>query len=175
MRSFGQSGDSRRVRARAGSCDRVTFRSNHNSNSEGLTPLLGRKSKSYVSLSQGWALGSAEFKKALVQDHALAADSRAWESQGAREIRQQAWELLFHRALATLGRKESELANGPKSAPWKVAMATFLKERTQASNPWLAQRLGMQRPTYVSRLVSAARRAPQPMSELIKLRDKCIA
>ncbi len=185
MRSFGQSGDSRRVRARAGSCDRVTFRSNHNSNSEGLTPLLGLawqvaegptgKSKSYVSLSQGWALGSAEFKKALVQDHALAADSRAWESQGAREIRQQAWELLFHRALATLGRKESELANGPKSAPWKVAMATFLKERTQASNPWLAQRLGMQRPTYVSRLVSAARRAPQPMSELIKLRDKCIA
>ena len=133
------------------------------------------KSKSYVSLSQGWALGSAEFKKAMVQDHALAADSRAWESQGAREIRQQAWELLFHRALATLGRKESELANGPKSTPWKVAMATFLKERTQASNPWLAQRLGMQRPTYVSRLVSAARRAPQPMSELIKLRDKCIA
>ena len=54
-------------------------------------------------------------------------------------------------------------------------MATYLKERTQASNPWLAQRLGMQRPMYVSRLVSAARRAPQLMTELIKLRDKCIA
>ena len=133
------------------------------------------KSSAYVSLSRGWALGSAEFKKTLIKDHALAADSRAWESQGAREIRQQAWETLFRRALATLGRKESEWANGPKSAPWKVAMASFLKERTQASNPWLAQRLGMQRPTYVSRLVSAARRAPQPLAELGKLRHICIA
>jgi REP element-mobilizing transposase RayT len=133
------------------------------------------KSRAYVSLSQGWALGSAEFKKTLVKDHALAADSRAWESQGAREIRQQTWESLFRRALTTLNRKESELAIGPKSAPWKVAMATFLKERTQASNPWLAQRLGMQRPMYVSRLISAARRSPQPSPELLTLRDKCIA
>ena len=38
-------------------------------------------------------------------------------------------------------------------------MATFLKVQTQASNPWLAQRLGMQRSIYVSRLVSAAPRA----------------
>ena len=132
------------------------------------------RSKAYVSLSQGWALGSAGFKTALVKDHALAAESRAWDSQGAREIRELAWEALFRRALATLGRKEGELADGPKSAPWKVAMATYLKERTQASNPWLARRLGMQRPMYVSRLVSTARRAPQPLPELSQLRDKCI-
>jgi len=133
------------------------------------------KSKAYVSLSQGWALGSAGFKKTLVQDHALAAESRAWESQGAREIREQAWEDLFQRALTALGRKEGELPIGPKSAPWKVALATFLKERTQASNPWLARRLGIQRPMYVSRLVSGARRASEPLAELLKLRDKCKA
>lgn len=131
------------------------------------------KSKAYVSLSQGWALGTVEFKQALVQDHALAAESRAWESQGAREIREQAWETLFQQALNCLGRKESELTRGAKSAPWKVAVAVFLKERTQASNPWLAQRLGIGRPVYVSRLVSAARRATPALSELVKLRDKC--
>lgn len=133
------------------------------------------KSKAYISLSQGWALGTAEFKSALVQDHALAAESRAWEKQGAQEIRQQAWEQLFCQALAILRRRESELAIGPKSTPWKVAMATFLKERSQASNPWLAHRLGMQRPIYVSRLVSAARRTAQPLPELVELRAKCKA
>jgi putative transposase len=133
------------------------------------------KSKAYVSMSRGWALGSAGFKKTLVHDHALAAESRAWENQGAREIREQRWEDLFQRALAALDRKEDELPIGPESAPWKVAIATFLKERTQAPNPWLAHRLGMQRPVYVSRLVSAARRAQQPLPELLKLRDICKA
>ncbi len=133
------------------------------------------KSKAYVSMSQGWALGSAGFKQTLVRDHAMAAESRAWESQGAREIREQAWEELFQQALAALGRKESELPAGPKSAPWKVAVATFLKERTQASNPWLAGRLGIHRPGYMSRLVSAARHASPPMPELLKLRVKCKA
>ena len=133
------------------------------------------KSKAYVSMSRGWALGSAGFRQTLIHDHALAAESRAWESQGAREIRELAWEDLFKRALAVLGRKESDLPAGAKSAPWKVAIATFLKERTQASNPWLAQRLGIGRPLYVSRLVSAARHAAQPRPELQMLRDKCKA
>ena len=87
-------------------------------------------SQAYVNLSRGWALGSAAFKKALVKDHAVAAESRAWESQGAHEIREQAWEELFQRALAVLGRKEGDLSAGPGSARWKVALAVFLKERT---------------------------------------------
>jgi REP element-mobilizing transposase RayT len=133
------------------------------------------KSQAYVSLSQGWALGSAGFKQTLVRDHALAAESRAWEHQGAREIRQQAWETLFRRALEVLGRQEADLRVGPKSAPWKVALAAFLKEKTQASNPWLAARLGTGRPVYLSRLVSAARRAQPPSVELQQLRVKCKA
>lgn len=133
------------------------------------------RSKAYVSLSKGWALGSAGFKQTLVRDHALAAESRAWEHQGATEIRQQAWETLFQRALTVLGRREADLATGPGSAPWKVALAVFLKERTQASNPWLAEHLGLGRPVYVSRLVSAARRAQPPAQELQRLRDKCKA
>ena len=133
------------------------------------------KSKAYVSMSQGWALGSAGFKTALIKDHALAAQSRAWENVGAREIREHAWENLFGKALVTLGRKEGDLAEGPKSAAWKVALAVFLKEQTQASNPWLAQRLGIGRPVYVSRLVSAMRRAEQAAPELVQLREKCKA
>lgn len=133
------------------------------------------KSKAYVSMSKGWVLGSVSFKRTLMQDHALAALSRAWESRGAQEIREQAWEALFQQTLKTLGRRESELRVGPKSAPWKVAVATYLKERTQASNPWLAQRLGIQRSGYVSRLVSVARQAAESIPELQVLRAKCKA
>jgi len=64
------------------------------------------------------------------------------------------------------------LQKGRKSAPWKVALALLLKERTQASNPWLAHRLSTGRAAYLSRLVSAARRLP-PSPELILLRAKC--
>lgn len=133
------------------------------------------KSRAYVSLSRGWALGSREFKRGLIADHKLAAEARAWEHEGAREIRAAGWEEALKRAFRVLGRTEEDLAQGPRAAPWKVAMAAYLKESTQASNPWLAQRLGFGRPMYVSRLVSALRRQPLPTPELSTLRAKCTA
>ena len=133
------------------------------------------KSKAYVSMSKGWALGAADFKASLIKDHALVAQSRAWENEGAREIRERAWKELFRKAMGVVGRKERDLADGPKSASWKVAMAVFLKERTQVSNPWLAERLRIGRPVYVSRLVSAARQNPDVLPELAILRERCKA
>ena len=41
------------------------------------------KGRAYVSMSRGWALGSAKFRAALVEDFDLAATSRAWEVGGA--------------------------------------------------------------------------------------------
>jgi putative transposase len=130
------------------------------------------KSRAYVSLSKGWALGSAGFKAALVKDHSVAALTRAWEQSGALEIRIQAWEELCLRALQAIHHKDAELATAAKSAPWKVAVAVLLKERTQASNLWLARRLNLGRPKYASRLVIAAQRAAIPSPELQLLRGK---
>lgn len=130
-------------------------------------------SKAYVPLSKGWALGSAAFKATLIQDHALAAETRAWELAGAQEIRRQQWEDLLQRALAVLGRKEVELKEGIGSQTWKVALAQFLREQSQASNTWIAERFGIKRGAYVSRLVSEARRG-DVLAELVLLRDKCM-
>ena len=124
------------------------------------------RSKAYVSLSQGWALGSADFKAVLIKDHTVAAHARAWETQGAAEIREQAWENLCRRALRVLKRSDDDLTLGAKSAPWKIALAVFLKERTQASNPWLARRLQIGRAKYASHLVTAAQRSAVPLPEL---------
>ncbi len=37
-----------------------------------------------------------------------------------------------------------------KSAPWKVAIAAYLKATTDVSNPWLATQLNMGSPFYVT-------------------------
>lgn len=130
------------------------------------------KAGAYGSLSKGWALGSTEFKTTLIKDHALAASARAWESKGAAEIREQEWEAQCQHALRVLGRANEELMTSGKSAPWKASIAVWLKETTQASNPWLARRLSLGRPKYASHLVAAIRRQGSEPAELKLLRRK---
>lgn len=131
------------------------------------------KNRSYISMSNGWCLGSDAFRDELIQKHGLNAEVRAWGSPGATAMGAQKWSLQVECCLKLLRRNDHELSIGPKSARWKVAVATFLKERSQASNSWLAQRLHFDRPVYLSRLVSAAKRSSPPSPELSLLRDKC--
>ena len=129
------------------------------------------RSKAYVKLSQGWALGTAEFKAALVKDYALAADARAWESVGAREIRTAQWESALGDCLRRLGKVSAEAGREPKSARWKAAVALRLKETTQAGNRWLTERLDMGRPeavsVYVGRLKAAGAQTDDSYRQLI--------
>jgi REP element-mobilizing transposase RayT len=117
------------------------------------------KSKAYVSLSRGWALGAQAFKKALVKDHQLAATAKAWESAGAREVREIQWQEALEASLRRLGIAPERIGADRKSAAWKVAIAVHLKRTTQAGNGWLAEHLGMGKPGSVSFYVSRARRA----------------
>ena len=114
------------------------------------------KSKAYVSMSQGWALGGKEFKQTLLQDQAVAADARAWESIGVREIREAQWQAALDRLLRQVPARATE--NQRKSAPWKVKLALQMKASTDASNGWLAGRLGMGSAVYLSKHVGLARR-----------------
>ena len=114
---------------------------------------------------KGWALGTAEFKAGLVRDHGMAAKSRAWESQGAHEIRQEQWHLELQRCLAKLGRDADEAKLERKSAPWKIAIACHMKQRTQASNRWLCEMLHMGTPVGVSQMVGRFRRDGGPAAE----------
>lgn len=117
------------------------------------------KSAAYVSLSQGWALGSTGFKAALVKDHALQATSRAWEVSGKDEIRRLQWEETLTSCLRVLGKTRAAVVQERKSAPWKVAVAAFLKQATQAGNGWLAEQLHMGGAVSVSQYVGQLRRA----------------
>jgi putative transposase len=114
--------------------------------------------KAYASLSRGWALGSREFKAALVKEHQLAAHARAWESVGAKEVRALQWETALRRALHAVQQSEVTAAATKKSADWKLAVATWMKAHTQASNSWLGQKLHMGTPAAISRNLTRYRR-----------------
>jgi putative transposase len=116
------------------------------------------KNAAYVSLTRGWAIGSKEFKSALVKDHALAENARAWESAGAQEMRAMRWQEALAKAMVRLPAQARKTMH--KSAPWKVALATYLKTSTDVSNGWLAAKLAMGSSRYVSKHVSRLRHHP---------------
>jgi len=114
------------------------------------------KSKAYVSMSKGWALGGKGFKQTLLQDQAVATDTRAWESTGVREVREAQWQVMLDRLRQQVPPKEAH--DQRKSAPWKVKLATQMKASTDASNGWLATQLGMGSSIYLSKHVGLARK-----------------
>ena len=123
-------------------------------------------SPAYVSLSEGWALGSAEFKEELVEEHALAADARAWASEGARELREAQWTAALQTALRRVGRNRAEAGRERRSATWKLAVAAWMKSRTQVSNGWLSEQLALGKPAAFSRNLTHYRRHLQPADKL---------
>ena len=58
------------------------------------------KGEAYVSMSQGWALGTEKFRAALVKDYDLVATARAWEADGAQEMRRRTRAFQFAREWA---------------------------------------------------------------------------
>ncbi len=116
------------------------------------------RNKAYVSLSKGWALGTKEFRAGLVKDHALAADARAWETTGVREIREQQWEECLARCLHGAGKTHAAARADRKGVEWKIVIADEIKRTTQATNGWIAEHLNMGSGTAVSQYVGRWRR-----------------
>ena len=118
------------------------------------------KGPAYASLSQGWAIGTEDFRTALIKDHDLTASARAWETGGAREVRRVRCEERLKAALRAVGQSQANPAAEPKGAPWKVAVAAWMKQNTEASNGWLAERLAMGSASRVSQVNGAVARQP---------------
>jgi REP element-mobilizing transposase RayT len=114
------------------------------------------RSAAYVSMSQGWAVGSQEFKRTLLQDHAVAEEIRAWETDGARQVRTGKWHLVLERLLREVPPEQK--ADNRGAAPWKIGIAIAMKNSTDADNRWLAQQLQIASPRYLAKLVCLARR-----------------
>lgn len=108
-------------------------------------------------MSRGWAKGTKEFKKAVLEDQQDVLRCRIVESEAA-EMREPRWERNLENGLNALGRTAGELLTSKKSERWKVALARYLRERLLVPNAWLAERLQMGTSNSVSSRVSRYRR-----------------
>jgi len=110
----------------------------------------------YRSLSRGWMIGSDAFRKSLLEQHQQASAARSWKDPAAREAYEVRWGLALKALLEAVS--PSQRGDRRKSAPWKVSIAAQLKATTDVSNAWLAEKLDMGSPIYVSKHVGLARR-----------------
>ncbi len=106
-------------------------------------------------LSQGWCVGSGEFKKEMRQEAAQrGADLERGRFAGlepgaAQGERAAAWEERLQ-ALARKAKINLAKLPEPKSHPDKALLAAALKQSTSVSNGWLSERLGMGQPASAS-------------------------
>jgi putative transposase len=104
---------------------------------------------------RGWFTGSAKAKKELAKDLAGDAAGVDWESADLRDLNEARWEAVVAEEMKKSGKSERDIAGDRKSATWKVAAAKRLRRETTAGNPWIARRLRMGSPNYVSNLIHA--------------------
>jgi len=103
---------------------------------------------------RGWFLGSAEAKKALAKDIAKSAPNIDWEGVDLKVLNEERWERIVTQEMKRLKMKAPDIQSSAKGAEWKVTIAKRLRKETTAKNPWIAKRLQMGHPNYVSNLVN---------------------
>ena len=82
---------------------------------------------------------------------------------GAKEVRETQWSAALGRALEALRRTPADTLSSRKSAEWKLAIAAWMKTRTQASNRWLTENLHLGTPAALSRNLTHDRRHGQSL------------
>ena len=85
-----------------------------------------------------------------------------------REVRELQWQAALAKALAAAGKTREEALCAPKSAVWKLALATWMKVHTQAPNGWLGRQLNLGEATSLSSNLTRYRRQHQATDEVWK-------
>lgn len=119
-----------------------------------------RKALEFERMSKGWVIGSAQFKKALIEEHKEIKTQQLTTDPGLNEAQADLWWDLTVKLTKKLGHRPEELATSGKSAPWKLAIASALRQQTVATNRWMSEHLHLGHMTEVSRKVNAWIREP---------------
>jgi hypothetical protein len=106
---------------------------------------------------RGWFIGSKEAKLELAEELSQVSNAIDGEGVDLKELNESRREQLVKDELVRLTKTEADLHSSIKGALWKVEIAVKLRTQTPASNPWIAQRLVVGHPNYVSNLIRAAR------------------
>jgi hypothetical protein len=93
-------------------------------------------------LSQGWAIGSLGWRRAIARENALRAVSPGISSGEAGELKAAVWQAELERALAETGKGLVDASVERPSAAWKVQIAQRLR-LVGAPCAWIASTLHM--------------------------------
>jgi REP element-mobilizing transposase RayT len=109
-------------------------------------------------LSKGWVVGTRDFKQKIAKEHERFASALERGDAEDRAVCEAVWESRLQELLERKRKTAAQIQADAKGAEWKVTIAVAMKQRTTASNPWLAARLNMGSPWRLSRLASARER-----------------
>ena len=88
------------------------------------------------------------------QELAKGKPSVDWEGVDLKELNELTRERIVQSEWKRLKKQQNDIALSQKGADWKVSIAKRLCKETTANNPWIAERLKMAPPNYVSNLVN---------------------
>ena len=125
----------------------------------------GQKEMHFEKMSTGWAMGTKDFRKALLREEKALKACMAMGVEEARGMRDAAWSLRLDACLKVLGKGKSEIKADLKSAEWKVAIAAYMKTKKLCRNGWLAERLQMGSESSVARYVSEFLRGKRALAQ----------
>ena len=124
-----------------------------------------KKAALFDRMSRGWAIGTQDFKRAVVADERNRLAALETGDKDYAEIREEAWDAEVVRCMTILGKKQAQVAADRKAADWKVAIATHLKATMLCKNPWLGERLNMGSPAGISRYCSELEKGLRPRAK----------
>lgn len=118
-----------------------------------------QKEAGLIKLSEGWAIGTEGWKRALAKEYAQrrAVSGRGLGRDELVEIRRAQNENALERALKKAGRAEAELKTKPRMQKWKVEVALEMRKEGVPVT-WLAERLQLGKATSLRTHMWQARR-----------------
>ncbi len=116
-------------------------------------------------IGRGWVFGSEDFRRHRLIDLQAQTEARDWGGRELAETARARWEVALTSGAKQLCRNLDSAQLDPKSADWKVALATWMKTHTTVNNRWLSERLHMGAPDGVSRYCSECKSGKRPSAQ----------
>lgn len=117
-----------------------------------------QKRQAFDKMCSGWAIGSDGWRKDLAKDHAETVALSALRGPEVRELKEAAWAVVLKQLLAEQRKTNDEIVADGRTAAWKVDLALKMREKTTATNEWIAGALGMGKGSSLSVYLSQERR-----------------
>jgi len=106
-----------------------------------------RKEMAFEKMCHGWAIGTKDFKRKLLETEGLLKDGSTeairLEGKELQEANELQWEAMLERALRCLNKAQVDIDSSLKSADWKIWIAYTMRQKTSVPNVWLANKLNM--------------------------------